>query len=82
MKISQNGIDLIKKYAVTKPLNDMAKRQALLDQLKFNVTAAIANNAADAAADSKDSIDTTSTGTTGRRATATNYKIVTPKTAE
>ena len=39
-------------------------------------------NAADAAADSKDSIDTTSTGTTGRRATATNYKIVTPKTAE
>ena len=74
--------DLIKKYAVTKPLNDMAKRQALLDQLKFNVTAAIANNAADAAADSKDSIDTTGTGTTGRRATATNYKIVTPKTAE
>ena len=36
--------DLIKKYAVSLPLNDFAKRQALLEQLGFNVTKAIENS--------------------------------------
>lgn len=36
--------DLLKKYAVSLPLNDFAKRQALFEQLGFNVTKAIENN--------------------------------------
>lgn len=36
--------DLIKKYAVSLPLNDFAKRQALFEQLGFNVTKAIENS--------------------------------------
>lgn len=40
----QGVLDLIKKYAVSLPLNDMAKRQAVKDFLKFDVSLAIANN--------------------------------------
>lgn len=36
--------DLIKKFAVSLPLNDMEKREALLKQLKFDCTRAIENN--------------------------------------
>lgn len=36
--------DLLKKYAVSLPLNDFAKRQALFEQLGFNVTKAIENS--------------------------------------
>ena len=36
--------DLIKKYAVSLPLNDYSKRQAVKDQLGFDVTVAIENN--------------------------------------
>ena len=39
-------IDLIKKYAVELPLNDYAKRQAILKQLNFNVDKAIENDRA------------------------------------
>jgi hypothetical protein len=38
--------DLIKKYSVSVPLNDVNKRQAVLDFLGFNVTSAIALNEA------------------------------------
>lgn len=40
----QGVLDLIKKYAVSQPLNDMAKRIAIKDALQFDVTLAIANN--------------------------------------
>lgn len=36
--------DLLKKYAVSLPLNDFAKRQAMFEQLGFNVTKAIENS--------------------------------------
>ena len=36
--------DLIKKYAVSLPLNDIAKRQAILDQLNYDVESAIKNS--------------------------------------
>ena len=36
--------DLIKKYSVSLPLNDFAKRQALFEQLGFNVTKSIENS--------------------------------------
>lgn len=82
---------LIKNYAVTLPLNDVAKRQALLDQLKFDVTKAIANKQAEAETDNaKDTkIIINSEASNSRRstpsykpseeATTSNYKIVTPK---
>lgn len=71
---------LIKKYAVSKPLNDMAKRQALLDQLKFDVTKAIAMNETETpAAESTNRREPVNE--TGRRATS-NYKIITPTVSE
>lgn len=36
-------LDLIKKYAVELKLNDVSKRQAIQDKLKFSVTSAIDN---------------------------------------
>lgn len=39
-------IDLVKKLAVELPLNDVTKRQAILDMTGFNVTSAIAINEA------------------------------------
>lgn len=39
--------DLIKQYAVSLPLNDYSKRQAIKDQLGFDVTVAIENNKED-----------------------------------
>lgn len=40
---------LIQKYAVSLPLNDFAKREAIKEQLGFNVTAAIENSRPDSA---------------------------------
>lgn len=40
--------DLIKEWAVKLPLNDVAKREAIKEQLKFDVTAAIENMKEDA----------------------------------
>lgn len=37
-------IDLIKKYSLELPLNDVAKREALLKKEKFNVTAMLENS--------------------------------------
>lgn len=54
-------LGLIKNYAVSLPLNDMAKREAIFNQLKFDVTNAIKNNA-----DSKTE-DTSVTGTSSQR---------------
>lgn len=39
--------DLIKQYAVSLPLNDYAKRQAIKEQLNFDVTAAVENKGED-----------------------------------
>ena len=47
-------IDLIKKYAVSLPLNDVLKRQAILDQLNFNVNVAIENSKEEVAAATQD----------------------------
>lgn len=40
----QGVLDLIKKYAVELPLNDVEKRNAIKDVLKFDVNLAVANN--------------------------------------
>ena len=73
-------IDLLKKYAVSLPMNDIKKRQALKDKTGFDVDVAIKNMEAEKAEDngSDDQITpaTKSAASTGRRATATNYKVV------
>ena len=75
---------LIKSYAVSLPLNDVAKREALRVQLNFDVDRAIANNAAT----EEDEAPVASTGRRSKpsyiedKPATPNYKIVTPKTAE
>jgi hypothetical protein len=73
-------IDLVKKFAVSIPMNDIQKRKALKDKTGFNVDVAISNIEAEKAedADKEEKITptaATTTTTTGRRAT-TNYKVV------
>lgn len=75
-------IDLIKAYAVSLPLNDSAKREAILEKLNFNVDNAIRNDR-----DSK-TIDKSSfqdlkerrvqpeNNTTTTRRTTQDYKVV------
>lgn len=48
LDFAPDGIkDLIKKFSVSLPLNDMEKRTALLKQLKFDCTKAIENSKED-----------------------------------
>ena len=69
-------LDLIKQYAVSGPLNDVAKREALLTQLKFNVDAAIKNVEADAAADNSAEATKTSSAPKRRAPQTPTYKVV------
>lgn len=76
---------LIKKYAVSKPLNDVAKRQALFEQLKFDVNKAISIVEADKESESTSNengrreknnlIDENS----GRRTAKPTYTIINPQ---
>lgn len=80
-------IDLVRKLAVELKLNDVAKRQALLDKTGFNVTAAITANE-ESEADEEVTEEKTrrtaaiskapETSTPERRTTAvkSNYKVV------
>ena len=70
-------IDLLKKYAVSLPMNDIKKRQALLEKVGFDVTKAIEMNEAEKAEDNniEDKVVSAPAAPTGRRAT-TNYKVV------
>ena len=62
-------IDLLKKYAVSLPMNDIKKRQALKEKTGFDVDVAIKN------AEAEKADDNGAAAPTGRRAT-TNYKVV------
>jgi hypothetical protein len=70
-------MDLLKKYAVSLPMNDIQKRQALKEKTGFDVSKAISMNEAEKAEDngSEDQI-TPASKTTGGRRTTTNYKVV------
>ena len=59
-------IDLIKKYAVSQPLNDFSKRDIMLKKLNFNVTNAIENI--------KDDEDNTTKDSATKRRSETSYK--------
>lgn len=72
--------DMIKDYAVSLPLNDSAKRDAIKEILKFDVDKAIMNKKA-AEEDSTPKEEKTrrveaSTTTTGRRTAAPKYEIL------
>lgn len=76
-------MDLIKKYAVSLPLNDSAKREALKNKTGFDVSKALENNAPDVeelgqaeAPAAARRVQTTSAP--GRR-TEGKYKVVTSK---
>lgn len=64
--------DLIKKYAVEKPLNDHSKREAIKIQLGFDVTKALENMEPDE--EEKKAQSAAKIGTTGRRAATTTIK--------
>ena len=73
-------IDLLKKYAVAIPMNDIQKRKALKEKTGFDVDVAIRNMEAEKAEDNgneenKITPAPTTAAATGRRAT-TNYKVV------
>lgn len=77
-------IDLVKRYAVELPLNDVAKRQALKDKKDFDVDLAVKNNKADKeeAADDKPTrrvVSNTTSKPAARRTTTTTKKTVVEK---
>lgn len=66
--------DLIKKFAVSMPLNDYSKREAIKSQLGLDITSVIENAKSDeeeANASSKTNTRRTTPAPTGRRATVT-----------
>lgn len=71
-------IDLVKKFAVSLPLNDVVKRKALLNKTGFDVSKALEHVREEKAEDLEDTNSTTSSATNGRR-TTTNYKVITKK---
>ena len=77
-------IDLVKKYAISLPLNDVAKREALLKKTKFDVDAILRNQKL--AKEDEPNIEQPTpqrrvqkTEGTGRRTTPT-YKVVSQET--
>lgn len=64
--------DLIKKYAVEKPLNDFSKREAIKEQLGFDVSKVLEN--IQPTEEEKKVAAAAKTGTTGRRTTTTTIK--------
>ena len=73
-------MDLIKKYAISLPMNDIEKREALKKTTGFDVTVALENLRQEKMVDEKtEASAAATTTTTSRRRTNTNYKVVEPK---
>lgn len=70
-------LDLIKSYAVSLPLNDSAKREAIRQKLKFDVDKALIMAREDEGAASSEEPKTQTSG--GRRTSLPQYKVVTQK---
>ena len=79
-------IDLLKKYAVSLPMTDINKREALKKKTGFDVDKAVAMMKAEQEEENggEDKVTTpvAKAGTTGGRRTATTYKVVNKKTEE
>lgn len=76
-------IDLIKKFSIALPLNDMEKCEAIKEKTGFDVVQALANAKADKEnkemATEKPATRRVQPETTTARRTNTQYKVVTPK---
>ena len=81
-------LDEIKEMAVTEPLNDMSKREAILEKLNFNVTKAIEIQNTKFDGDSEESTEkeapkrramAPNIDETGRRTSTPKYKVVDTK---
>jgi hypothetical protein len=72
-------IELIKKFAVSLPLDNYEKRQALKAKTGFDVDAAVANSGQEPDQTKEEAIKQTveASENTGRRTAAPNYKVVT-----
>ena len=68
-------MDLIKKYSVSLPLNDVEKRQALKQKTGFDVSRALEHIREE---QTESEVNTDASSSSGRR-TTTNYKVVTKK---
>lgn len=66
--------DLIKKYAVEKPLNDFSKREAIKDQLGFDVSKALENIQPDEEEKKSATNKVVGSIVSGRRTNATTIK--------
>ena len=74
LDFAPNGTkDLIKQYAVSKPLNDYDKREAIKAQLGFDVSKAIENMKPDENEKKSEKVISTPTAT-GRRSSTTTIK--------
>lgn len=71
-------VDLIKKYAVSLPLTDYDKRQALKTKTGFDVDEAIKNEAAEKAEEEGTTVTpaTAAEVPSGRRTTGDKYKVI------
>lgn len=82
LDFAPNGTkDLIKKYAVSKPLNDFSKREAIKAQLGFDVTAAVENSKPDGEV-KKPAAKTVGASAAGRRSSITTIKKPITETKE
>ena len=72
-------IELVKKFAVSLPLSDFQKRQALKNKIGFDVDAAIANSGQEPDEKQEEEIKKEQTAPVAGRRTAANYKVVTPQ---
>ena len=72
-------IELVKKFAVSLPLSDFQKRQALKNKIGFDVDAAIANSGQEPDEKQEEEIKREQTAPVAGRRTAANYKVVTPQ---
>ena len=72
-------MDLIKKYAVTLPLDNYDKRQALKAKTGFDVDAAIANSGKEVDAKTEEAAKAAAIEPPAGRRTTTNYKVVNTK---
>ena len=70
-------IDLVKKFAVSLPLNDVEKRTALANKTGFDVARAL-EHIREEKAEEIAPVDTKSSSSAAGRRTTTNYKVVTP----
>lgn len=71
-------IDLIKKFAVELPMNDVEKRNALFEKTGFDVTKAVSSLIPEENTKSEEKTVEVKKALEGRRTTA-QYKVVTPK---